>query len=62
MTDETKNPYKMDTPSWQLWERAKSEDLKAISYSNDAQRFTHMSAESREKAEEFRQALERLNP
>ena len=58
MTD--RNPFKYDTPEWQLCENAILTEQLAIAHENDAERFQKLSAEARKKAELYWVALEKL--
>ena len=60
MAERETNPYKNDTPEWQLFENAKSSDAAANAYAADADNFTKKSQAAREKAQRFWSALERL--
>ena len=55
-----KDPVEASTPEWQLWENITSARLAAISYEQDAERFTVKAQESREKAELYQAALAKL--
>jgi hypothetical protein len=55
-----KNPYEMDTPEWQLFERVTSEELKALSYAQEAEKATTRCGKAKEQAELYRTALAKL--
>lgn len=61
MSKEEKNPYDTESPEWQLWENMKSSLLKSLAFANDAERYTRLSQEAREKSERYREALDRLS-
>ena len=54
------NPYRPDTPEWQLFENAKSSEACANAFAADADNFAKKSQAAREKAKRFWDALERL--
>lgn len=58
MTDTTK--LKTGSPEWLLEQNVKSEELKAIAFAKDADRYTKLAAEARERADDFRRALAAL--
>ena len=55
------NPYAQGTPQWLLYEQITSAELAAITYDQDAQRFTRKAAEQRERARLYRAALDAVN-
>ena len=54
------NPYRADTPEWQLYENAKGSDLVAVELARDAERYIEQAQAARERAQRFWAALERL--
>jgi hypothetical protein len=56
-----KNPYASDTPEWQLWENMTGCLQTMRAYMADAERYTKMAADQREKAARFQVALKKLS-
>lgn len=55
-----KNPFEDTSPEWQLFERAKAEELAAVAHAQDAERSQKRAAKCRETAALFREALNKL--
>ena len=56
-----KNPYSIDTPEWQLWTNKVSNEMLAISYTQDAEASLRKSNDAREKAAKYEAALDVLD-
>jgi hypothetical protein len=61
MSERGKNPYEQDSPEWQLWENMTSARLQSLAYARDAERYSKLSSETREKAERYEATLAKLD-
>ena len=57
---DAKNPHDPDSPAWQLWENMRSSELLTLTYAADAERYTKLSQAAREKADRYREALDKI--
>lgn len=60
MSNRETNPHAMGSPKWQMLENAISAEQCARAYDADAERYRRMSAEQRERAQAYRDALAKL--
>ena len=54
------NPYKSDTPEWQLYENMISTERQSLAWAADAERYQKLCVDAREKAARYKAALEKL--
>lgn len=60
MSEKPKNPFGVETPEYQLFENATSNDSLVRSYTADVERYEGLRKKAREKAEAYWDAIEKL--
>lgn len=55
-----KNPYKDNSPEWQLWQQMRAAELLVGTYTADAERYARKAEEQRQRFLDYKAALDKL--